>query len=62
MDYVLPPDSAVLRTEFNIVNREKGRKKIFTGSGAFFGDATINRYYSDGKINIPGFSVDTGLP
>ncbi len=62
VDYILPADSAVLRMELNLVNRGNKRKSIFTAAGGFFGDATVNRFYSARKLNILGFTADTGLP
>jgi hypothetical protein len=62
VDYILPPDSAVLRIEFNLKNLDPVRKSLFTGAGAFFGDATVNRYYSEGAMPLFGFSIDTGMP
>lgn len=62
VDYILPPDSAVLRVEFNLVNRDKKKRRVFTGAGAFFGDSTELRYYHDRNVNIPGFFMDATLP
>ena len=62
VDYILPPGSSALRIEYNLRNREPTEKHLFTGSGAFFGDSTVNRYFSDGTAQILGFDLDTKLP
>ncbi|MFO8057048.1 MAG: CehA/McbA family metallohydrolase [bacterium] len=62
VDYILPPDSRVLRIEFNIRNRGDERRHVFTGAGAFFGNSTIKRYYHDGLIYLADFSVHRNLP
>jgi hypothetical protein len=62
VDYILPPDSSVIRIEFNIKNNKKRKRRIFTASGGFFGDSTVNRYYSNHKEGIFSFTIDAGLP
>lgn len=61
VDYILPPDSPVLRIEFNLKNREPRAQHLFTAAGGFFGDATQNRYYSEGHLEVV-FPIDYGLP
>ncbi len=62
VDYILEPDSRVLRIEFNIKNKGDEHRHIFTGAGAFFGDSTVNRYYHDGLMYLADFSIHRNLP
>lgn len=62
VDYILPPDSQVLRIEFNVMNPSHEKRSVFTGAGGFFGDATENRYFSEHPLKLGPFDIDAGLP
>ncbi len=62
VDYILPPDSSVLRIEFYIKNKRDTRRHVFTAAGAFFGDSTIKRYYHDGLLYLGPFTVHQRVP
>jgi len=62
VDYILAPDSPVLRIELNIVNPTDEKKSVFTAAGGFFGNDTENRYFTDRGIWLGPFTLDAGLP
>lgn len=62
IDYILEPDSNVLKIELNFENTTDETVSFLMGAEVMFGDTTNMRYYSDGKIDIAGFELDQGIP
>ena len=62
VDYILEPDSNILRIEYNFHNTDIVQKKIFAGTALFFGDSTELKFYSMSLESMLGFDVPLGVP
>jgi hypothetical protein len=62
VDYILDPDSPVLRIEFNLRNLDPQPKALFTAAGAFFGDATHNHFFFQRHLPSEEILLSSGLP
>jgi len=62
IDYILPPDSSVLRIEFNVQNTLADEQPILVGTALWLGDSTQPFYKAHTNIDVGGFGIDLGLP
>jgi len=63
VDYILPPDSPVMRIEFNVRNTGNEQNSILTGLANFFGDTTTVRYPAQANYGVPsiGMTLDMSV-
>lgn len=62
IDYVLPPDSPVLRIEIGIHNLGNEGINLATLAMAQFADTAPTTSFQDGRLQAAGFTVRRGLP
>ncbi len=62
VNYILPPDSAVLQINLVLKNTTTEELRLIGGSEVMFGDTTPSRYYANSVIDIAGMRIDTGIP
>lgn len=62
VDYVLEPDSAVLRIELHVASATEESGEVQAGAALFPGPYTPTIYYSNDELSAGGFSVDVGVP
>lgn len=62
VDYVLPPDSAVLRIEMHLRNTGAEEKSFQGGLAVIFGDTTRAEYYSRDGVELSGYGARYGVP
>lgn len=62
VDYVLEPDSTVLRMEYGIHNPTGAAIPLATMAMAQFGDTAPVTFFEDLRLDAMGFSVRRGLP
>ena len=62
IDYVLAPDTPVLRIEFTIRNQGDQGINLTSLAMAQFGDTAPTTFFQDSRVDAAGFSVRRGLP
>jgi hypothetical protein len=62
VDYILEPDSPVLRMELVAENQTDHSVPILLGSIVFFGDTTDTTHYSDMSLNVGPFGLEMAVP
>lgn len=62
VDYVLSPDSPVLKVEFTVRNLRSERNDAIVGSANFFGNTLDLVYYADSRLDVAGLGLDVGVP
>ncbi len=62
VDYILEPDSPVLRMELTIRNTSARSQSLIAGMINFFGDGTTVTRFSRSSINQAGFNLPVGIP
>jgi len=62
IDYALAPDSNVLDVRVSFANLDATAKTLLTGCQVLFGPSTRIDYYSDAKLNVGGFTLESGVP
>lgn len=62
MDYILEPDSRVLRIELTVRNTKDEAVDLLDGMAMFFGDTTPVRFPYMGGISIEDYGVNLGVP
>lgn len=62
IDYVLPPDSPVLRVEVTLTNTLGTPVRVLDAAMTLFGDTAPTTFFHDVSADVGGFSLRTGLP
>ena len=62
VDYVLPPDSRVLRMELRVRNLLGEPQRVLTGTMNIFGDTAPTTFFWESGLSFGGFSLRLGLP
>ena len=62
VDYVLEPDSRVLRIEVHVQNQLDELRPVLSGLAVFFGHTTTPTHFADSQLSVEGFNLDVGLP
>ncbi len=62
VDYILEPDSPVLRIDYQILNPTDAQLRLFTAALLSFG-GTLEKYaYPSASLSLGGLNLDAGLP
>lgn len=62
VDYVLAPDSPVLRMELTVTNSTSARQDAIVGTANFFGNTLDLVHYADSRLDVAGLGLDVGVP
>lgn len=62
VDYVLSPDSPVLRIDVHLTNLNDQETSVIPGAAAQFGDTAPTTWYAFDVLDLAGFHLDKGLP
>ena len=62
VDYILPPDSAVLEMGVQLRNVSDSPSTVVSGMVNFFGDTTRGLFYNESTLSFGGFNLSVGLP
>lgn len=62
VDYILEPESPVLRAQATVRNLEDGSRRLLLGIILLFGKSIDSYFFARNKTDIAGYTLDYGLP